>query len=190
VIVTTNAHAGDERIFARWSLRARFIVIKLQRYWAIELHILRRQEEANASLPATLSIRSAISLTIMSAGLDSGNQRCAAQQGGQPMYDSPKIFVLDIPEGPDLAFPADGATQAAAIALAPWFRDAIRNVLAEAGQVSVAAGAQRIRAATLREARIYRELRTEFDWPTRQFLVANLSGFREQSAGTAAAALP
>jgi hypothetical protein len=99
------------------------------------------------------------------------------------MQDSPKIFVLEITEGPDLAFQADCATQAAAIALAPWFRNAIGNVLAETRQVSV-------RAATPVEARIYGELCTEFDGPTRQFLVANLAGFREHSAGEAAATLP
>jgi len=98
------------------------------------------------------------------------------------MHYSPKVFVLEIFEGPDLAFQAGSATQAGAIALAPWFRDAIGNVLAETRRVSV-------RAATPVEARIYGELCSEFDGPTRQFLVANLSGFSEQSTGEAAVAL-
>ncbi|MCP4617424.1 MAG: hypothetical protein GY844_13450 [Bradyrhizobium sp.] len=103
------------------------------------------------------------------------------------MQDSPTIFVLEVSEGADIAFPAAGVTEAAAIALAPWFRDAIGNVLAKAAQLNGAAGTHRIRVATPREARIYGELRAEFDGPTRQFLVANLAGFREHSACKAAA---
>ena len=93
------------------------------------------------------------------------------------MQEEPTIFVIEIPEGPDLAFQADCATQPATIARAPWLRDAIDNLLTATGQANVVRSSPRIRAATRIEARIYRELREEFTSP---FLVTNLSGFRER----------
>jgi hypothetical protein len=105
------------------------------------------------------------------------------------MHKSSKIFVLEIASAPDLAFEAETATQAVAFTRAPWFRDAVRSFLAGMNGTNGALNAQRIRAATAAEAGIYRQLSEEFDGPTRQFLVADLSAFPERHAGKSAAAV-
>ncbi|HEY0851698.1 MAG TPA: hypothetical protein VGD96_17425 [Bradyrhizobium sp.] len=96
------------------------------------------------------------------------------------MQEEPTIFVIEIPEGPDLVFQADCATRAATIARAPWLRDAIDTLLTATGHANVVRNSPRIRTATRVEARTYWELREEFDELTSPFLVANLSGFRER----------
>jgi hypothetical protein len=103
------------------------------------------------------------------------------------MHKSSKVFVLETAAAPDLAFQAETATQAVAIARAPWFRDAIKTFLAGIGNANGALNAQCIRAATDAEADIYRQLSEEFDGPCRQFLIADLSRFHERHAEELAA---
>lgn len=111
----------------------------------------------------------------------------AATRRRATMHQPSKIFVLETAAAPDLAFEAATATQAIAITRARWFRDAVKAFLAETNDANGTRNAQRVRAATAAEAGIYRQLSEEFDGPTRQFLIADLSAFPERHTDRSAA---
>jgi hypothetical protein len=92
------------------------------------------------------------------------------------------VFVLDRPGAPPLAFEAQSWTEAASLAQSIWFNEAVGKFPAVKASSCTIQGEYRVRAATSIEADIYRQLCEEFDGPTRQLLVANLSGFLERTS--------
>jgi hypothetical protein len=105
------------------------------------------------------------------------------------MHMPPSVFVLELPLARDLAFEAGSVTQAFALTRSPWFIEAVNNFLEGARPCRPAFDAQRIRAATAVEEGIYCKLREELDGFNRQFLVADLSGFRERHVAGSVEAL-
>ncbi|MBR1125888.1 hypothetical protein JQ628_30490 [Bradyrhizobium lablabi] len=88
------------------------------------------------------------------------------------------VFVLDRPARRHW-LSRRGWTEAAALAQSIWFNEAAGKFPAVKESSCAIQGGYRVRAATSIEADIYRQLCEEFDGPTRQLLVANLSGFLE-----------
>jgi hypothetical protein len=92
------------------------------------------------------------------------------------------VFVLDRPGAPALAFEAQSWTEAVSLAQSIWFNEAVEKFPTTKGSPCAIQGNYRVRAATSIETDIYRQLCEEFDGPTRQLLVANLSGFLERTS--------